>query len=232
MTRAMSRRTMRTRAVSCNCPLAFWNRKLNRSFLSLRASSLSWSSVMTRRSERRPLFFISLSSFRDALDEARLDRQLRGGELKRFARETFRHAVDFEHDAARRDAHDPELRRALAFAHAHFDRLLRHRHVREHADPDASGALHVAGQRAAGGLELPRGHAFRLQRLQAVFAEVQREAALRIAVDTAFEGFAEPGFLGLHHGSRLSLSSRAFRPLRGRGHDRGRGDRARAARAW
>src|ERR1035438_2873721 len=136
MTRAMSRRTTRTRAVSCNCPLAFWNLRLNRSFRSLRASSLSWSSVMTRRSERRLLFFISLSLFRDALHEARLDRQLRGGEQERFARQAFRHAVNLEHDAARRDAGDPELGRALAFAHAHFDRLLRHRHVREHPNPD------------------------------------------------------------------------------------------------
>ena len=49
-----------------------------------------------------------------------------------------RHAVDLEHDAAGLDARDPEFRRALALAHAHFDRLLRHRHVREDADPDAA----------------------------------------------------------------------------------------------
>src|SRR6516162_3497527 len=152
MTRAMSRRTTRTRAVSCSWPLAFWNRRLNRSFLSLRASSLSWSSVMTRRSERRLLFFITLSLFRNALHEARLDRELCRGEQERLARQALWHAVDLEHNAAGRDPGNPELRRALAFAHAHFDRFLRHRHVREHANPDPPGALHMPGQRAAGGL--------------------------------------------------------------------------------
>src|ERR1700686_3642231 len=178
MTRAMSRRTTRTRAVSCNCPLAFWKRRLNRSFRSLRASSLSWSSVMTRRSERRPVFFISLSLFRNALNEARLDRKFRRRQEKRLARDALRHAVDLEHDAAGRDARHPQFRRALAFAHAHFDRLLGHRHVGEDADPDAPRTLHVTGQRAAGSLHLTRPHALRLQRLQAKLAEIEREAAL------------------------------------------------------
>ena len=85
-----------------------------------------------------------------------------------------RHAVDLEHDAAGLDAADPEFRRALARAHAHFERLLRHRHVREDADPDPAGALHVAGERAARGLDLARGDALGLQRLQAVLAEGER----------------------------------------------------------
>ena len=45
---------------------------------------------------------------------------------------------------------------ALAFAHAHFDGLLRHRHVGEDTDPDAASALHVSGERAAGGFDLSR----------------------------------------------------------------------------
>src|SRR5262249_54031499 len=81
----------------------------------------------------------------DALDEARLDRQLGGGEIERLARDLHRHAVDLEQDAARLDAAHPQFRRALALAHAHLDRLLRHRHVRENPDPDAAGAFHVAG---------------------------------------------------------------------------------------
>src|ERR1700722_312432 len=123
LTRAMSRRTTRTCAVFCNWPLARWKRRLNCSFFSFRASSSSWSSVMTLMSDRRLLDFIGCLLFRDALNEARLDRQLRRGEFERLAGDHLRNAVDLEHDAARSDAHDPELGRALALAHAHLDRL-------------------------------------------------------------------------------------------------------------
>src|SRR3984957_102722 len=165
---------------------------------------------MTRMSERRPAFFMALTPlFRDALNEARLDRQLRRRKRERLARDRLRDAVDLEHDAAWRNARDPKFRRALA--HAHFDRLLRDRHVREYTDPDAARALHVTGERAASGLDLARGDTLRLHRLQSEFAEIKREPALRIAVNAAFEGFAELGFLRLHHGGVLS----APRPLTG-----------------
>src|SRR5258708_12047234 len=94
----------------------------------------------------------------DALDETRLDRQLGGGESKRLARHLHRHAVDLEQDAPRFDAGDPEFRRPLARTHAHFERLLRHRHVRIDANPNSARALHVAGEGAAPGLApAPRG---------------------------------------------------------------------------
>src|ERR1700729_2524782 len=149
---------------------------------------------MTRMSERRPAFFMALTPlFCDALNEARLDRQLRRRKRERLACDRLRHAVDLEHDAARRHAGDPEFRRALALAHTHFDRLLRHWHVREHTDPDAARALHVPGERTAGRLDLARGNALRLQRLQSELTEIEREPALRIAMNAAFEGFAELG---------------------------------------
>src|SRR6185312_11679465 len=78
-------------------------------------------------------------------------------------------------------------------------RLLRHRHVREHPDPDAAGALHVARDGTAGGLDLARGQAVRLHRLQVERAEVEVEAALRGAADAALEGLAVLGALGLQH---------------------------------
>src|ERR1700728_4228678 len=160
---------------------------------------------MTRRSERRLLvFMVPRPLFRDALDEARLDRQLGRGEAERLARQALRHAVDLEHDPARRDARDPPFRRALALAHAHFDRLLRHRHVGEHPDPDAPGALHMPGQRPAGGLDLARGDALGLHRLEPELAEIERISALRIAVNATLEGFAELGSLWLHHDRELS----------------------------
>src|SRR5215470_12473681 len=196
--RAMSRRTCRTRAVFSSWPVARWNRRLNRSFLSLSASSSSWSTVMARRSPG----FISalLDLFRDALDEARLDRQLGGGEPKRLARQRLRHAVYFEQDAARLDPSDPEFRRALARAHAHFQRLLRHRHVGIDADPDPARALHVASERAPRRLDLARGDAFRLERLEPELAECKVDARGRQALDPALVRLTELGAHRLQHG--------------------------------
>src|SRR5262245_60766269 len=178
--RAMSRRTMRTRPVFSSCPVARWKRRLNCSFLSFISSSESWSGVIARASSA----FISL--LRDALDKARLDRQLRGGKSERFLGELDRNAVHLEQDAARLHARDPQLDAALARAHAHFERLLGDRHVREHANPDPPRALHVTRERTPRRLDLARGDAIRLNRLQAVFAEGERLPAGRQATDAAF----------------------------------------------
>src|SRR5499426_435149 len=200
--RAMSRRTCRTRAVFSSCPVARWKRRLNRSFLSLRASSSSWSTVMARRS---PGFMTIL--LRDALDEARLDRQLGGGESKRLARHLHRHAVDLEQDAPWFDAGDPEFRRPLARTHAHLERLLRHRHVRIDANPNPARALHVAGKGAARGLDLARGDPLRLQRLEPELAERQVDARGRNPLDAAFVRLAEFGAHRLQHGCSPFLTS-------------------------
>src|SRR5687767_11807187 len=122
-------------------------------------------------------FMMSFPSFRpslgDARDDAGSDRQLRRAEAERLARRLLVDAVDLEHDAAGVHARRPQLRRALALAHAHFGRLLRHWDVREDADPDAPGTLHLARDGAPRRLDLPRGHPLRLQRLQAERAEIQ-----------------------------------------------------------
>src|SRR5205807_2185530 len=95
--------------------------------------------------------------------------------------------------------------------------LLRHRHVREDADPDPSGAFHVTGQRAAGGLDLAGGDALGRHRLQAELTERQRRARSRGTVDTALMRLPKLRFLWLHHGLRpqtfyFALSSVAARP--------------------
>src|SRR6185312_16158119 len=102
------------------------------------------------------------------------------------------------------------LRRTLAGAHADFGRLLRDRKIGEHPDPDTTSALHVAGQRAAGGFDLARGDALRLSRLQAVLAEGQRRARRRNAVDAALMRLPELRFLRLHHGFKPSNSCAAL----------------------
>src|SRR5437868_14731157 len=115
--RAISRRTSRTRPVFSSCPVARWKRRLNCSFLSFISSSESWSGVIARAS---PAFIALL---RDALYEARLDRQLGGRERERFLGKLDRHAVELEQDAARLHAGDPQFDAALSRTHPHFERL-------------------------------------------------------------------------------------------------------------
>ena len=124
---------------------------------------------------------------------------LADGEPERLAGDFFAHALDLEQHLARQDPGDPVLDVALAAAHANLERLLRDRHVREHADPDPAAALHVARNGAARRLDLTRRHAATVGRLQAVLAERNEIAALRAARDLALELFAEFGPLRLHH---------------------------------
>src|SRR5262249_33396425 len=210
--RAMSRRAWRTRAVFSSWPVARWKRRLNRSFLSLRTSSSSWSRVMALRS---PAFMlVSRNSLRDALDEARLDRQLGRGKPERLARQRLRPPVDLDQDAPGLDPHHPELRCALARAHAPLERLLRHRQVRVDADPHPPRALHVAGECAPRRLDLARGDALRLERLEPVLPERQQHARARDALDAALVRLAELGAHRLQHGFApfLSVRSRALTP--------------------
>src|SRR5690606_24053359 len=76
-------------------------------------------------------------------------------------------------------------------------------------------ALHFARDGAAGGFDLARGDALRLKRLQAKLAEIQRGPRVRQSLDPAFEGAAELGFLGLHHGG-LAFRIRSFFAAAGR----------------
>src|SRR5262249_9468102 len=107
--------------------------------------------------------------------------------------------------------------RALALAHPHLGRLVGHRHVREDPDPDPALALHLAGDRAAGRLDLPGGDPFRLHPLQAVRAEIEREAAIENAMDAAFELLAVLGFLRRQHDGTLGVRFRAALAARATG---------------
>src|SRR5262249_6622032 len=111
---------------------------------------------------------------------------------------------------------DPELDRALAGAHANLERLLRNRHVRKHADPDLTGALHVTRQRATGRFDLARGDALRLHRLQPILAERQILATGRKAMDAALMRLAELGFGRLQHDEYLFCSLPPLRSLAAR----------------
>src|SRR3954468_18339182 len=97
----MSLRTSRTRPVFSSWPVARWKRRLNCSFFRFSNSSDSWSFDMALRSEALCLDFMIASLLGNALDEARLDRKLRGTEAQGLAGDIFRNAVDLEHDTAR-----------------------------------------------------------------------------------------------------------------------------------
>src|SRR5690242_2640371 len=135
------------------------------------------------------------SGLSDTVHDAGIDRQLGRGELERLARRRARHAVELEHDATGLDAAHPELGRALAAAHAHLGRLHRDRHVREDTDPDAADALDVARDGAACRLDLARGDASRRRGLEAEIAEIERRAALGLAMDAALMRLAVLGAL-------------------------------------
>src|SRR5262245_53701526 len=155
----------------------------------------------------RPFLFFSprpVSRSGLPLDDARLDGKLRRTQAQGLAGGSLVDAVELEHDAARLDPGDPQLRRALARAHAHLVRLLGDGHVGEDADPHPARPLHGARDGAPRRLDLTRGEALRLDRLEAEGAEVQRRAALGLAVDSTFMGLAEFGAHRLQHG-RISL---------------------------
>src|SRR5262245_33407265 len=148
--------------------------------------------------------FISRPSlFCDALDEARLHRQLGGAEAQRLACGFLVDAVDLKHDTAGLHPAGPVVDRALAFAHADLGRLGRHRYIREHPDPHPALALHFTRNRAAGRLDLASGDAVRFHRLQSEATEIQIGAALGDTVDAALELLAEPCALWLQHRSLL-----------------------------
>src|SRR5690349_3961221 len=163
------------------------------------------------------LLFLRGQGLAEAGHDLGLDRKLLGRTLKRGLGERAGHSVELEQDPAWLHPGDPEFGTALARAHTDFGRLRAHRNVREHADPETAGTLDMTRDRAAGRLDLARGDPLRLHGLEAEGAEVELGPTLGIAMDSALEGFAELGALGLQHillvlrAYRLPRSSRAGR---------------------
>src|SRR6476646_7754042 len=198
--RAIVRRTSRTRLGFSSWLVADWKRRLNCSRFRSPSCCCSWSSVFCLRSSiAGMLLFLSGQRLAEASHDLRLDRQLLRRALERGLGEVSGDAVELEQDPAGLDSGNPEFRTALARAHADFGRLRAHRNVRKHANPQATGTLDVARDRAASRLDLARGDPLRLHGLQAEGSEVELRPTLGIAVDAAFEGLAELGALGLQH---------------------------------
>src|SRR5438093_1606015 len=135
-----------------------------------------------------------------ARHELRRDADLVGGGAERLARHVLRHALHLVEDASRLDHGHPLLGVALALAHPRLRRLLRHRLVGEHADPDLAAALEAPREGHACRLDLAVGHPARLERLEPVLTERQRGAALRLAAHVPALGLAVLDPLGHQHG--------------------------------
>src|SRR6476646_6849930 len=207
--RAIVRRTSRTRLGFSSWLVADWKRRLNCSRFRSPSCCCSWSSDFCLRSSiAGMLLFLSGQRLAQASHDLGLDRQLLGRALERRLGKAARDAVELEQDPARLHAGDPELRRALARAHADFGWLRRHGDVRENADPKTTGTLDVTRDRPAGRFDLARGDPLRLHGLEAEGAEVELGPTLGIAMDAALEGLAELGALGLQH---LFTFLRAYR---------------------
>ena len=185
--RAMSRRTWRTRAVFSSWPLGLWKRRLNASLREL--AELGLQLVVGLGAHVGGLHAVA------SLTPTRVTNRVSIGSLAAASSNASRAIVPGTPSSSNmmRPGFTRQTQnsgRALAAAHADFGRLLRHRHVGEDADPHAADALDVARDGATRGLDLARGDAARLDRLQAVRAEVEVEAALGLAVDAALVGLA------------------------------------------
>src|SRR6185295_16135591 len=110
-----------------------------------------------------------------------LDRKLLGRETHRITCCGFIDAFDLVKNPARLNYRHPVFRRALAFAHTRFRRLLRDRLVGKHANPDLAAALDVTSHRNTSSLDLtirdPRG----LQTLESILTEADLAATSRDA---------------------------------------------------
>src|SRR6202158_2343202 len=118
-------------------------------------------------------------------DEFRGNRQLVRRQPHGFLGRRFVHSRHLEHDASRLHHRHPLLRRAFAFAHARFGRLLGERLVRENPDPQFSAALDEPRNRHARRFDLPVGDPRAFHGLQTVLAERQISAAPSLAVAAA-----------------------------------------------
>src|SRR5439155_2708357 len=203
--RAISRFASFRRALFSSAPVTDWKRRLNSSWRRSCKAFSSSSSVMSLRS-------LALKETRLPRDDPRLHGQLVAGETERFLRERLRHAGQLEHHAARLDHRDPVLRRALAGAHARLRRLLRHRLVGEDVDPHLPAALDLARHRDSRGLDLAVRDPARLERLEAVVAELHRGLSLGVPATAAALVLAELRLLRQEH-RLLGLLLRSARGL-------------------
>ena len=91
------------------------------------------------------------------------------------------------------------LRVSFSLTHSGFCRFLCIRFVWKYSNPDFSTSFNMTGHRTTRGLDLARSDALRLERLEAVGAEIQLGPALGVALHPAGVRLAVLGPLGHQH---------------------------------
>src|SRR5579862_4206701 len=125
--------------------------------------------------------------FRDRLllclhQKLRVDRKLVRGETHRLFGDLLAHTAQLKDDASWLDHCHPVIGRALAGTHARLGGLLRHRLIREDANPHFAAALDVAVHSDTRRLDLPRLEPDRLERLQRELTKCDDVATMRLAL--------------------------------------------------
>src|SRR5271170_4046635 len=103
----------------------------------------------------------------------------------------FIDADDLEHHRAGLHHRAPIFRLAFARSHSHFQRLCRHRFVRENPDENPAFTTQIVATGNSPGLDLLGGDPRMGQRLQAVFAESHGVATGGVAAVLAALAFSE-----------------------------------------
>src|SRR5260221_8415921 len=138
---------------------------------------------------RMSLLSISVSLL--SRDELRLHAELRCSERHCLARDFRSDSLELEHHSTGLHNSDPSFRRAFAFSHSRFSRLLRYRFVGEDSDPDFSAALDVTSKRNTSSFDLSVRNPAGLERLQSVRAERDGRAARCMTAGSSLEHLSE-----------------------------------------
>src|SRR6185369_9843274 len=144
-----------------------------------RLHSFSRASFTFFSSSGTPAFCSCTRSFFFMLfhNDRAFERKLVSGAFQRFAHLLGSGAVGFENDAAGSDREHVMVDAAFAAAHGHFGWAHRNRLVREDADPEAAFALQIVRDSAARRFDLAGIQPGRLERLEAILAEAEVQAA-------------------------------------------------------
>src|SRR5712664_1036479 len=146
-------------------------------------------------------------------NEFRRNRQLVRRQTHGLSCRRFVHARHLEHDASRLHHRHPLLRRAFAFAHARFRRLLGERLVRENPNPQFPAALDEPRNGYARRLNLPVGDPRAFHGLHTVVPDREISATPCFAVAAPAHLLSVFHFLRHQHRSVLAsrISSRLLR---------------------
>src|SRR6266496_445016 len=128
-----------------------------------------------------------------------LNRKFLCCQLHRFARSLLIYSLNLVKNASGFNHGDPVFRCALTFSHARFRRLLRHRLIRKHSNPNLPAAFDMPRHRNTRCFDLPIRDPSRLEALQPVLTEANLAAAIRDPTHAAAHLLAMLNFFRHQH---------------------------------